>query len=117
MLGDIYKIDKYMSFDYAQAPLGQNGKSVGGTGGFVGTIVSYKLPVFVTNHLTAVSSGTGNYGCVLHKDAIGLAIQSEPSVEKYRAHAAKSDVVSISAFWGEDELRDAFGKSFYTRKA
>ena len=115
MLADIYKIDKFMSFDYSQAPLGQDGKTVAGTGGFAGNIVAYKLPVFITNRLTAAT--TGNYGCLLHKDAIGLAIQSAPSAEKYRAHAAHSDIVNISAFWGEDELRDTFGVNFYTRKA
>lgn len=114
MLADIYKIDKFMSFDYSQAPIGQDGKTVAGTGGFRGTIVSYQLPVFITNRLTGASEG--NIGCLLHKDAIGLAIQSAPAVEKYRAHAAHSDIVNISAFWGEDELRDSFGVNFYTRK-
>lgn len=115
LLANCYKIDKFMSFDYSVAPLGQDGKSVAGTGGFSGTIVAYRLPLFITNQLTAAS--TGNYACLLHRDAIGLAIQSLPSVEKYRAHAAYSNIVQIAAFWGEDELRDSFGVNFYTEHA
>ncbi len=115
MLADLYKIDKYMSYDYGKRPLGMENIQQGGQGGYRGMIVSYDLPVYVTNHLTAAS--TGNYGCLLHRDAIGLVVQSAPDVESYRAPAAHSDVVNISAMWGEDELRDTFGECFYTRKA
>ena len=117
MLADIYKIDKFMSYDYSQRPMGLESIQQGGQGGYRGMIVAYQLPVYVTNHLTAVSAGTGNYGCLLHRDAIGLAIQSAPDVEVWRAPAAHSDVVNISAMWGEDEIRDTFGRAFYTRKS
>jgi hypothetical protein len=106
MLADLYKIDKYMSYDYTAHPIGT-------TGGYKGTITAYSLPVFITNHLTAAT--TGNYGVLIHRDAIGLAIQSAPDVEKWRAADRHSDIVNISSIWGEDELRDAFGIPFYTR--
>lgn len=106
MLADCYKIDKFMTYDYSKNPLGTQG-------GYRGTVVAYDLPIYITNHLTAAS--TGNYGCLLHRDAIGLVIQSMPDVEKWRAQDRHSDIVNVSAMWGEDELRDTFGKAFYTR--
>ncbi len=117
VLADCYKIDKFMSYDYSKRPIGGENIQQGGQGGYRGMIVAYDLPVYVTNHLTAVSSGTGNYGCLLHRDAIALVIQSAPDVEPWRAHAAHSDVINISAMWGEDEIRDTFGRAFYTRKS
>ena len=106
VLADTYKIDKFMSYDYTTRPLG-------GMDGYRGTINAYNMPFYVTNHLTTYS--VGNVGCLLHRDAIGLVIQATPSVEKWRAPAAHSDIINISAMWGEDELRDLFGYPFYTR--
>lgn len=106
-LADIYKIDKFMSYDYSRDPMG-------GQGAFKGTIIAYNLPVYTTNHLTTYS--TGNYGCLLHRDAIGLVLQMGPDVETWRAPDRHSDIINISTMWGEDELRDTFGKAFYTRK-
>jgi len=108
MLADCYKIDKFMTYDYSKNP-------VGGQGGYRGTVVAYDLPIYVTNHLTAAS--IGNYGCLIQREAIGLIIQDPPDVEKWRAGDRHSDIVNISAMWGEDELRDTFGANFYTRKA
>ena len=107
LLADCYKIDKFMSYDYSKKPLG-------GQGGYSGTVIAYNLPIYITNHLTA--STIGNYGCLLHRDAIGLVIQDGPKVEKWREPKRHSDIINISAFWGEDELRDSFGIPFYTRK-
>ena len=114
MLADLYKIDKYMSYDYGRRPVGMENIQQGGQGGYRGMIVAYDLPFYVTNHLTVYS--TGNVGCLLHRDAIGLAVQAAPDVEAYRAPVPHSDVVNISAMWGEDEIRDTFGRAFYTRK-
>lgn len=111
-LGDCFKIDKFMSYDYSKNPLGQ-GAPIAGTGGYRGTIVPYQLPLYITNHLAGAS--VGNFGCLLHRNAIGLVIQSGPDVEKWRHHAGHADVVNISAMWGEDELINAFGIPFYTR--
>jgi len=114
-LADCYKIDKFMTYDYSKNPLGQQVKSVGGTGGYRGTIVAYDLPLYITNNLEDV--GTGNAGAVLHRDAIALVIQDGPDVESWRHHAAHCDVINITMLWGEDEIRNLFGIPFYTRSA
>jgi hypothetical protein len=106
-LADCYKIDKFMSFDYAN-------KAMGGMGGFRGTIVAYNIPFYVTTNLTDAT--TGSYGALLHKEAIGLAIQMPLDVEKDRVASAASDLIYVRCCWGADELRDTFGYSFYTRK-
>lgn len=108
MLADCYKIDKFMNFDYAKTLMG-------GMGGFRGTVVAYNLPVYVTNNLTAAT--TGAYGVLIHKEAIGLAIQMPLDVEKDRVPSAASDLIYLRCCWGADELRDVFGYSFYTRKS
>ena len=106
-VADIYKIDKFMTYDYSRETFT--------TDGFVGRIPAYNLPFFVTNNL--VSAGTGNYGVLLHPDAIGLVIQGGFVTEKWRESKRHSDIVNISTMFGSDELRDTFGKAFYTRKA
>jgi len=107
LLADCYKIDKFMSYDYSKSP-------IGGMGGYRGTVVAYNLPIYITNNLTAAT--TGAYGVLIHKEAIGLAIQDPLDIEKSRVASAASDVVYVRALWGADELRDTFGKAFYTRK-
>ncbi len=104
-VADIYKIDKFMTFDYTRQTFS--------TDGFVGMIPAYNIPFFVTNNL--VDAGTGNYGVLLHRDALGLVIQGGLTVEKWRESKRHSDFVNISAMFGSDELRDTFGKAFYTR--
>lgn len=115
VLADCYKIDKFMSYDYGKNPMG-NIPSEAGTGGYRGTVVAYNLPIYITNNLTATGT-TGSYGALLHKDAIGLVIQSAPSIEKDRSAAAASDLVYVRCLWGSDIVRDTFGYAFYTRKA
>jgi hypothetical protein len=105
MIADIYKVDKFMSRDYNQTTFT--------TDAFRGTINAYNLPVFCTNNL--VDAGTGNYGALIQREAIGVAIQSEPKVESWREPKFHSDVVNISAFYGADVLRSTHGAYFYTR--
>ena len=107
MLADCYKIDKFMSYDYGQGPLGTQG-------GYSGTIVAYALPLRITNNLS--NTTTGAYGALLHRDAIGIAIQDPLDVETDRVASAASDLVYTRVLWGCDELRDTFGVCFYTRK-
>lgn len=104
-LADIYKIDKFVRMDYQKLPVSASGN--------VGQM--YGIPVYVTNNLSPAA--TGGFGCLLHKDAIGLVIQDGPTVEKWRHHGAHADVVTVSAMWGVDELRNTFGIPYYTRKA
>ncbi|KKN56938.1 hypothetical protein LCGC14_0567300 [marine sediment metagenome] len=108
-VADIYKIDKFMTYDYSRKTFS--------TDGYVGTLPAYNVPVFVTNNLTAVGSGTGSYGALIHRDAIGLVIQDGPTVEKWREPKRHSDIINVSAVFGSDVLRTTFGKSFYTRLA
>jgi len=108
MLADCLRIDKFMSKDYSN-------KTMGKMGGYRGTIDAYDLPVFITNNLSAAT--TGAYGVLIQKEAIGLAIQMPMDIEKDRVAAAASDLIYVRCLWGADELRDTFGKSFYTRKA
>ena len=106
-IADIYKIDKFMSRDYNQTTFT--------TDAYRGKINVYELPVFVTNNLTATT--TGNYGILMQKECIGTVIQSEPKTEAWREPLYHSDVINVSAFWGSDVLRSTFGAYFYTRKS
>jgi hypothetical protein len=105
-VADVYKIDKFMSYDYS--------KTVFTTDAYIGKVNTYNLPLFVTNNL--YGSSTGAYGALLHRDAIGVVIQSEPKVEKWREPTIHSDVVNISCIYGADVVRSTFGAYFYTRK-
>ena len=107
MVADIYKIDKFMSYDYNQ--------TVFATDAFRGKINMYNLPVFATNNLVAAT--TGNRGALLQKEAIGVAIQREPKVEAFRVPEQYSDCINISCFYGADVIRATFGACFYTRLA
>ena len=107
MVADIYKIDKFMSYDYNQTTFT--------TDAFRGKINAYNLPVFVSNNLEATT--TGNYGILMHPDCIGVVIQSAPKVESFRVPEQHSDCINISAFYGCAVVRSTFGAYFYTRKS
>lgn len=106
-VADIYKIDKFMTYDYT--------KTVFTTDAYLGKINTYNIPLFVSNNLFGTAQ-TGACGALLHRDAIGVVIQSDPKVEKWREPTLHSDVVNISAIYGADVLRATFGAMFYTRK-
>jgi len=106
MVADIYKIDKFMSMDYSNRPFK--------TDGYVGTIPAYNVPVFISNNLSEAT--TGAYGALLHKDAIGVVIQSDLKVERFRVPWQHADGVNVSAFYGCAVLRATFGVEFFTRK-
>jgi hypothetical protein len=106
VVADVYKIDKFMSYDYS--------KTVFTTDAYIGKVNTYNLPMFVSNNLS--NTTTGAYGALLHRDAIGVAIQSDPKVEKWREPSLHSDVINVSAIYGADVLRSTFGAYFYTRK-
>lgn len=107
VISDARKIDKFMTFDYSTNPLR--------AAGYRGRIDAYDLPVFYTNNLTAAT--TGNYCAVLHKDAIGVGMQSPMNVEAWRESRRHSDVINTSGFYGIDVLRSTFGAYFYSRKS
>jgi len=108
MIADSRKIDKFMTFDYSTSPLR--------LAGYRGRIDAYGLPVYMTNNLTAAT--TGNYGALLNKEAIGLIVQSPMDVEKWREPRRHSWIINTSGFYGVDVLRASpSGAYFYTRKS
>lgn len=74
----------------------------------------YGATVRITNNLTATT--TGNYGVLAHRDAIGVVIQKDPNARFWDLGYKFIRKVIVDSFWGADEIRDGFGKSFYTRK-
>jgi len=104
---DLLTIDKFVRNDYIRgAPVA--------TGQF-GNI--YNMKVLITNNLTAVTSGTGNYGCMLHRDALGLAMSKEPYSQMIPMPWEHQTVFQVKVIYGVGELRDSFGVPFYTRHA
>ena len=101
---DMMKIDKFVRMDYINGAPATNGKFG----------ILYNATVKITNNLTATT--TGNYGVLAHRDAIGLVIQSNPRLRTYNMGYKFITKIAMDAAWGADEIRDGFGKSFYTRK-
>lgn len=104
MRADMMKVDKFIRIDYV------NGKPV--TNGLFGMIYNAKCKV--SNNLTAAT--TGNYGVLAHRDAIGIVIQSNPRVRYWDMGYKFLTKIITDCAWGADEIRDTFGKAFYTRK-
>ena len=104
---DLLKIDKFVRNDYVRNPVVATGK--------FGDI--YNLKVFITNNLAPVTGGTGSYGVVMHRDALGLVIQKNPYTQKIEEYLKHQVVLQTKVIYGVAELRDTFGKSFYTRLA
>ena len=107
VVADIYKIDKFMTFDYSTNPFA--------TEGYVGKINAYQTPVYITNNLYGTGT-TGAIAALLHKEAIGVVLQSGVKVEKWREPTRHSNVINVSCFYGADVLRSTFGNYFFTRK-
>tara|TARA_Y100000310_G_C20701833_1_gene830677 strand:+ start:2862 stop:3719 length:858 start_codon:yes stop_codon:yes gene_type:complete len=105
MKSDLLQIDKFVRVDYVRTP------SVP-TGTF-GSL--YNSNVLITNNLTAAT--TGNYGVYSHRDAIGIAMQMNPRSQVWNLGYKFITKIITDAAWGADEIRDTFGKSFYTRKS
>jgi len=104
---DIFKIDKFVRNDYVRNPVIPTGQ--------LGSI--YNMPVKITNNLTAVTAGTGNYGVMAHRDAIAIVVQKEPYVQKIVHELEHEIVIQVKIIYGVAELRDDFGYPFYTRKS
>lgn len=104
MRADMFKIDKFVRMDYI------NGSPT--TNGLFGMLYNAKCKV--SNNLTAAT--TGNYGVLAHRDAIGIVIQSNPRVRYWDMGYKFLTKIITDCAWGADEIRDTFGKAFYTRK-
>lgn len=102
---DMMGIDKFVRQDYISGMPTTNGKFG----------VLYGATVRITNNLTAAT--TGNYGVLAHRDAIGVVVQQTPRVRAYDMGYKFLTKIIADAFWGADEIRDTFGKAFYTRSS
>ncbi|KKN15673.1 hypothetical protein LCGC14_0983600 [marine sediment metagenome] len=102
---DIFKIDKFVRTDYQREPVVATGR--------IGMM--YGMPVLITNNLTAAT--TGNYGVIIHKDAIGLVIQNGPRTVLDDQRRKFRTMIFTDIIYGLGVLRTAFGQSFYTRKS
>tara|TARA_Y100000310_G_C20520124_1_gene733226 strand:- start:191 stop:1048 length:858 start_codon:yes stop_codon:yes gene_type:complete len=102
---DLLKIDKFVRNDYVRESAIPTGK--------FGNI--YNMGVFITNNLTAAT--TGNYGVMMHRDALGLAIQRNPRSQIIRIPQEFRTLAMVDVIFGVAELRDTFGKAFYTRSS
>jgi len=105
MKSDLLNIDKFVRADYINGAPTTNGK--------FGQL--YNAQVRITNNLTAAT--TGNYGCLAHQDAIGVALQMGPNVKYWDLGWKFQHMIIVDAAWGAEEIRDTFGKAFYTRKS
>jgi len=103
--GDLLKIDKFVRNDYVREPVVPTGK--------FGNI--YNMGVFITNNLTAAS--TGNYGVMMHRDALGLVMQMQPRARAVVMPGQFRTLFIVDTIFGVGELRDVYGKSFYTRSS
>jgi len=102
---DILKIDKFIRNDYVRNPVVPTGK--------IGDL--YNMPVRVTNNLTAAT--TGNYGVMMHREALGLVIQSNPDSQIIPMPWKFITRLTTDVIYGVAEVRDTFGKSFFTHKS
>ncbi|KKL51614.1 hypothetical protein LCGC14_2293740 [marine sediment metagenome] len=104
MKSDLLAIDKFVRQDYINGSPTTNGRF----GQLYGAVVK------ITNNLT--SAGTGNYGVYAHPDAIGVVLQKNPNSNLYNLGWKFIVKIIVDAAWGYSEIRDLFGKAFYTRK-
>jgi len=102
---DVNNVDKYISTDFVRTPVVPQGR--------IGQI--YNTEVFQTNNLTAAT--TGNYGVLMHKNALGLVIQENPRSQVVPMPQEFRTLLIVDVIYGAQEIRDTFGISFYTRKS
>ena len=76
--------------------------------GFVGMLAG--IPVYETSNI--VDTGTaGDYaGAVFQRDALGLGLIGDISIETQRRAAFLGDDIVCSAYYGVGELQDAYGR-------
>jgi len=102
---DMYNIDKFIRTDYVREAVIPTGK--------IGQL--YNAPIFITNNVTAAT--TGNYGVYMQRDALALVIQNAARTQIVKDTLKFRTVIQVDIIFGVGELRDTFGKSFYTRKS
>lgn len=77
--------------------------------GFVGTLAG--IPVFETSNIAIANATAGDYtGAVFHRDALGLAMIGDITVEtERRASFLGTDIVA-ACHYGVGELQDGYGR-------
>ena len=105
MKADMLDIHKFISTDFVRTPVVPTGR--------FGEL--YGVPFLSTNNLTAAT--TGNYGALLHRDAISLVIQRSPRSQIIPIKQEFRTLLVVDVIYGVSEIRDTFGQSFYTRKS
>jgi hypothetical protein len=103
MKADLLKIDKFVRNDYVKGGVIEKGQ--------FGNL--YDVKVLLTNNLTAAS--TGNYGVLMHPDAIGCVVQKNPYSQRIVDQLEHQIVYQVKIIYGSAELRDTFGVPFFTR--
>lgn len=86
------------------APASEMGNSAMRSG-LVGQIAG--IPVYESGHI--VSTAGDSVGGVFHRDALGLAVLSEMSIETERDASARATEIVGTATYGVGELEDAYG--------
>ena len=105
---DLMKIDKFVRWDYGYGQEVPNG-------GFRKDV--YGSPLYVTNNLSAVSSGTGNYAVYMHKEALAIIAQETMKFDRVPQPLKHQTTYNVTSLWGVKEMRDLFGVAIYTRLA
>lgn len=96
MLGDLRKLPEFTAYEQTGRE-GVREKEMG----IVGTI--YGTKVYLTNAVQ--TTGGAYYGVLFHRSAFATVMQLSPSTESDRDILKKSDLVSISALWGNKTVR------------
>jgi len=102
---DLLKIDKFVRNDYVRQPVVPRGQ--------FGLI--YNMQVKITNNLTAAT--TGNYGVMMHRDALAAVVQKTPYSQMIVEPKYHRILFQTKVIYGVGELRDTFGRAFYTHKS
>ena len=76
--------------------------------GYVGMLAG--IPIYETSNIAAVTNPGDFAGAVFHRDALGLGLIGDISIETQRRAAFLGDDIVCSAYYGVGELQDAYGR-------
>lgn len=78
------------------------------TSGYVGMLAG--VPIFESSNITVTTGATGDYvGGLFHRNALGLAMAGDISIETQRRASFLGDDIVGSANYGVGELYDTYG--------
>jgi N4-gp56 family major capsid protein len=75
--------------------------------GYVGTL--FGVPVFESSNIANTGTAGDYVGAVFHRDALGLAMVNDISIETQRRASFLGDDIVASAHYGVGELYDTYG--------